>query len=75
MIAGEPHFGFWRPITAVRDADRDDDPATTRDTTWVRLSPPPISRNAAAIARRGAIAEVMEKASSSPTGGRSASAH
>ena len=28
------HYEFWRPITAIRNGDRDDNPATERDATW-----------------------------------------
>jgi hypothetical protein len=30
-------FNFWRPITAIRLADSDNNPLTTADTTWVPL--------------------------------------
>jgi hypothetical protein len=28
------HYQFWRPITAIRNGDRDDNPATERDPAW-----------------------------------------
>jgi hypothetical protein len=28
------HYDFWRPITAIRNADQDDNAATERDATW-----------------------------------------
>ena len=28
------HYEFWRPITAIRNGDTDDNPATELDTTW-----------------------------------------
>jgi hypothetical protein len=31
------HFDFWRPWQAIRQADRDGNPATVRDTTWTPL--------------------------------------
>lgn len=31
------HYGFWRPITAIRNGDRDDNPATERDAGWQPL--------------------------------------
>ena len=31
------HFAAWRPITAVRAADTDDNPATVADPTWTPL--------------------------------------
>jgi hypothetical protein len=27
-------FDFWRPVTAIRNGDRDENPATTADPTW-----------------------------------------
>jgi hypothetical protein len=31
------HYNFWRPITAIRNADRDDNSATQIDPTWEPL--------------------------------------
>jgi hypothetical protein len=31
------HHGFWRPVTAIRNADKDDNPATVIDATWEPL--------------------------------------
>jgi len=28
------HYDFWRPVTAIRNGDKDGNPATTRDATW-----------------------------------------
>jgi len=33
-------YGRWRPITAIRRADEDDNPATTADPSWDSLLPP-----------------------------------
>ena len=30
-------YGFWRPITAIQEADSDGNPATAQDTDWVPL--------------------------------------
>jgi hypothetical protein len=35
------HYGFWRPITAIRLADEDGNPATTADPAWDSLIPNP----------------------------------
>jgi hypothetical protein len=35
------HWGFWRPITAIREADNDGNPATEADPTWTPLLPSP----------------------------------
>jgi len=29
------HYNFWRPITAIRNGDKDDNDATEREATWV----------------------------------------
>jgi hypothetical protein len=31
------HYNFWRPVTAIRNADEDGNAATTRDATWEPL--------------------------------------
>ena len=36
------HFNFWRPITAIRNGDRDDNAATERDPGWLPLIVTPI---------------------------------
>jgi hypothetical protein len=35
------HFNHWRPYTAIRAADRDDNPQTTVDAQWNSLRPAP----------------------------------
>jgi hypothetical protein len=35
------HFLFWRPITAIREADTDGNPATVKDAAWLPLIPTP----------------------------------
>jgi hypothetical protein len=35
------HWSFWRPITAIREADTDGNPATEPDTGWLPLIPNP----------------------------------
>lgn len=35
------HWGFWRPITAIREADSDGNPATEADPTWTPYLPTP----------------------------------
>ena len=34
------HYNSWRPITAIREADTDANPATTADPTWTPLFDP-----------------------------------
>jgi hypothetical protein len=36
------HYQFWRPITAIRNGDRDDNPKTDRDPDWTPLIATPI---------------------------------
>lgn len=37
MVDAKMHYQFWRPITAIRDADQDGNDATSRDANWVPL--------------------------------------
>jgi hypothetical protein len=37
------YWNFWRPITAIRKADIDGNPATLRDTTWKPLFDPSVT--------------------------------
>jgi hypothetical protein len=34
-------YGLWRPVTAIRQADRDGNPDTVADPTWLSLIPTP----------------------------------
>ena len=34
-------YNFWRPVTAIRQADGDGNPATIGDSTWLPLGPTP----------------------------------
>src|SRR5262249_39259446 len=36
------HYEFWRPITAIRNGDTDDNPATERDATWQPIDSTPM---------------------------------
>ena len=35
------HYSFWRPITAIREADTDGNPHTAADPNWLPLIPTP----------------------------------
>lgn len=35
------HYSFWRPVTAIRNADRDDNPATEAEPDWLPLMSTP----------------------------------
>ncbi|MEM1145524.1 MAG: vanadium-dependent haloperoxidase [Pseudomonadota bacterium] len=43
LAAGEAkaHYQFWRPVTAIRNADRDGNSKTERDPYWAPLMPTP----------------------------------
>lgn len=36
------HYQFWRPVTAIRNGDRDDNDATERDAEWAPLIVTPV---------------------------------
>lgn len=40
-FSGKFIYGLWRPTTAIRNADRDNNPATEADPTFVSLIPMP----------------------------------
>jgi hypothetical protein len=65
------HYNFWRPVTAIRNADLSHNPATPRDATWQPLGDTPmhpeypcahcISSSAVAAALRAVVGnEVAE---------------
>lgn len=35
ILDAKYHYGFWRPITAIRNGDRDGNDATERDAAWL----------------------------------------
>ena len=37
LFTGKFLYGFWRPVTAIREADRDGSSATDPDTGWTPL--------------------------------------
>ena len=41
MIVAKLHYNYWRPITAIRNGDRDGNAATQPDASWVALLPTP----------------------------------
>jgi hypothetical protein len=41
MVASKNHYGYWRPVTAIRAADTDGNPETTANPTWTPLQPTP----------------------------------
>ena len=55
------HYRFWRPVTAIRLADIDDNPATIADPTWTPLlqNPPIPDYDSGHATEGGAGAEVL----------------
>jgi hypothetical protein len=37
MVVAKQHYDYWRPITAIRNADRDNNPGTQHDPAWLPL--------------------------------------
>ena len=42
VLDAKYHYDFWRPITAIRNGDIDDNPATERDATWQPIDNTPM---------------------------------
>jgi hypothetical protein len=57
------HYRFWRPVTAIRLAAIDGNPATTADPTWTPLEPtPPIpDYDSGHAVEGGAAAQVLKR--------------
>lgn len=54
------HYDFWRPVTAIRQADRDGNAATLADAAWAPLLPtPPIQDHPSTHSALGAAAAVV----------------
>ena len=55
-------YGFWRPITAIREAHLDGNPATTADPDWLPLiaTPPYPDHSSGASSVAGAAARTMQ---------------
>lgn len=65
MVVAKQHYQFWRPVTAIRNADQDDNPATVHDPAWVPLIATPNFEEypCGHCTAAGVIAEVMATAS------------
>jgi hypothetical protein len=73
------HYEFWRPITAIRNADQDDNATTERDATWQPIDNTPMhpeypcahcivsSAVASTIEAALGTADIPEVAMTSPT--------
>jgi len=42
VLDAKYHYDFWRPITAIRNGDNDDNPATERDAAWQPIDNTPM---------------------------------
>ena len=42
VLDAKYHYDFWRPITAIRNGDNDDNPATERDAAWQPIDNTPL---------------------------------
>ena len=79
VMDGKYHYDFWRPITAIRNGDIDDNPTTEPDATWQPIDNTPMhpeypcahcigSAALAAVAETVfGTADVAEVAMTSPT--------
>jgi hypothetical protein len=58
------HYEFWRPITAIRNGDQDDNAATERDATWQPIDNTPMHPEypCAHCIVSGAVAAAVEAA-------------
>src|SRR5262249_19034595 len=56
------HYNFWRPITAIRNGDIDENPATERDATWQPIGVTPLHPEypCAHCISSGAVVAVVE---------------
>jgi hypothetical protein len=80
VLDAKYHHGFWRPVTAIRNGDRDDNPATDADPGWAPLidNPSHPEYPSAHSILAGSLGEVLkaevgsgrmpELSTSSPTG-------
>ena len=57
------HYNYWRPVTAIRDADTDGNPRTSADPTWTPLvtTPPIPDYDSAHAVQGGAGATVLKR--------------
>ncbi|MBY0519156.1 MAG: vanadium-dependent haloperoxidase [Sphingomonas sp.] len=71
MFEAKMHYGFWRPLSAIRGAGDDNNPATTPDIAWVPLlrTPPQPEYPCGHCVFAGFVAAVMEGEGALPPGG------
>jgi hypothetical protein len=56
------HYNFWRPVTAIRNGDKDGNDATERDAAWTPFNPTPMHPEypSQAAIQSGAALAVLE---------------
>ena len=42
VLDAKCHYNFWRPVTAIRYGDIDDNPSTERDAAWQPIDTTPM---------------------------------
>jgi hypothetical protein len=57
------HWSFWRPITAIREADTDDNPRTEKDPSWLPLiaNPPYPEHPSGHLGLSGSIGRTLQQ--------------
>jgi hypothetical protein len=62
VLDAKYYYNFWRPITAIRNGDIDDNPATEREATWQPIAPTPMHPEfpCAHCIQSGAVAGVVK---------------
>ena len=62
MVVAKQHYEYWRPITAIRNGDKDNNPATQPDPAWAPLIGTPNFQEypCGHCTLAGSIAEVMQ---------------
>jgi hypothetical protein len=57
------HYSFWRPITAIREADTDDNPRTDKDMGWLPLvaNPPYPEHPSGHLGLSGAVGRTLQQ--------------
>lgn len=63
MMVSKNRYNYWRPVTAIRDADTDGNPDTTVDLTWTPLvtTPPNQDYVSGHSIEGGAAGEVLRQ--------------
>jgi hypothetical protein len=62
VLDAKYHYNFWRPVTAIRNGDIDDNPATEREATWQPIADTPMHPEypCAHCAQSGSVAAIIK---------------